>query len=153
MDPPVARGDLYVETTHIREQMRKRTQQATTRLVGAVAPAINEASFASTPDFVPVPPGSPVVPGLERGVSDIANADASRLIRVSSINMYLHRRSNNLAASNEGPGLEPRPCECKSCPFSTGPLLSQRFTLLQRVYELNCSLYGEGTADDLLKFI
>ena len=103
--------------------------------------------------WIPSPvssPASPVVPGVEPGAEDIRNEDAAELFRVSRINMYVHRRRNNLNASK---CQDSAPCPCRQCPFSTGPLLQQRFSLLQRVYQLNCALYGQGTADDLLKFI
>lgn len=91
--------------------------------------------------------------GVEADALDMPDADASQLYKVTRINMYLLRRRSNLASRDSEGVLEPPPFAYKQCPFSTGPLLCQRFVLLQRVYQLNYTLYGQGIADDFFKFI
>lgn len=68
----------------------------------------------------------------------------------SQLNATLERR-DFARRVNRQPGdwqLDPPPCVQRSCPFCRGPLLLQRFSLLQRLYQLNVLLYGhiEATA-------
>ena len=89
----------------------------------------------------------------EPGAEDIPVEKAKQLRRIACLNMYLHRRRNNENTGEFVDLEDPPPCPCTTCPFCSGPLLAQRYVLLQRVYQLNCALYGTHTAEDLLKYI
>ena len=143
-------GEILAQSQYIRKEVEKRTQEAAARLDNLDVDNNDEdAQHRVEEDFNPMHPASPIA---TLGTLDLPDKHSSKLVKVASVNMYLHRRRNNLAAQSEGATLDPPPCSCV-CPFSTGPLLMQRFVLLQRVYQLNCTLYGQGTADDLIKYI
>ena len=70
----------------------------------------------------------------------------------SQLNAVLHRRDFHMRVNNQPDSaqLESPPCIQRSCPFCRGPLLLQRFSLLQRLYQLNVLLYGHTwTTDEL----
>lgn len=75
--------------------------------------------------------------------------------KIATINMHLHRKRSNAAINREPTdGILDPPGQCCSssvCPFCTGPLLKQRYYLLQRLFQLNYNLYGPGEADDMLQ--
>ena len=60
-------------------------------------------------------------------------------------NTTLHRADFARRVTRQ-PGSEllddPPPCVQRSCPYCRGPLLLQRFSLLQRLHQLNVLLYG-----------
>ena len=89
---------------------------------------------------------------------EVMKQPRNNMEKVARINMYLHRRRSN-SSVNQIPKsagvLEPpgQCCQSRACSFCTGPLLQQRYCLLQRLYQLNTSLYGAGYANDLLQDI
>ena len=73
----------------------------------------------------------------------------------SQLNAVLHRRDFRKRVNNQpdSANLDPPPCIQRRCPFCRGPLLLQRFSLLQRLYQLNTLLYGNIKAcDDLQQY-
>ena len=73
----------------------------------------------------------------------------------SQLNAQLHRGdfANRVNRQPNSWKLDAPPCVQRSCPFCRGPLLLQRFSLLQRLYQLNVLLYGHIEAlDDLKKY-
>ena len=120
----------------------------------AVSPQIkaSDVSHIDHPDvYTPCTRGPRTVP------AEVMKQPRNNLERVARINMYLHRKRSNAEVNPEPREisgiLEPpgQCCQSRACSFCTGPLLQQRYCLLQRLYQLNTSLYGTGRADDLLE--
>ena len=102
------------------EASRKRKRSSASRVTPAPAPAI------------PAP-----TPRAHKPEWDIR-------AHCPSVNSDIHRRKVVRRALQrpiqEGDGQ----CTCvsKVCPYSTGPLVMRRFSLLQQLYRVNCELYG-----------
>ena len=137
----------------IRREVDARTRAAAARLRRSTpTPSLDDIGD-DRGEFMPASPPSLPVPRAV-GMHGLPYQVASDMVYVAHINMYLHRKKNNLASGDHGEDIDPpQPCACEDCPFSTGPLLRQRFALLQRVYQLNCTMYGKGPGQEVLKFI
>ena len=98
------------------------------------------------------PPPTTVTP-TPSSTTPVPPRQPFQLRTCSQLNASLHRRDFHMRVNNQ-PGsskLDEPPCVQRSCPFCRGPLLLQRFSLMQRLYQLNVLLYGHVYATDELQ--
>ena len=129
--------------------------------IDSAAGAVQEAATVEPP----VSPSSNDAPVIDEVETDLyvpnrlpdAPDPVTRAQKISNINAYIHRRRSNASVhttlyNGSGYPLDPPPCHAQqTCPYCTGPYMTQRFMLMERLHQLNHLLYGKDRADDLLK--
>ena len=96
----------------------------------------SEATIDYYPDATAIP--VPVAATVVAAVATPADIDPSRFIPI------VPKTIQDLWQSVERLPLplEPPRCTCKQCPYTSGPLMAQRYDLMQRLVELERQLYG-----------
>ena len=99
-----------------------------------------ETPAKNTPLSAPASASTPAASSSSRSSGEVPVCTETNFVQLNRLQMLLAIHKQESQRQTLDPPCSP---QVQSCPYTTGPLMQQRYNLMRRLYQVNVQLYGQ----------